>query len=52
MSRDPGKLKVFQLGGAAASEVRYLLRLSARLGLLQKADQAPLVRRYDDLRSY
>jgi len=34
---------------ASASEVRYLLGLSARLGILQKADQEPLVRRYDDL---
>ena len=34
---------------ASASEVRYLLGLSARLGLLQKADQEPLVRRYDEL---
>jgi len=33
----------------SASEVRYLLGLSARLGILQKADQEPLVRRYDDL---
>ena len=34
---------------ASASEVRYLLGLSARLGILQKVDQEPLVRRYDDL---
>ena len=34
---------------ASASEVRYLLGLSARLAILQKADQEPLVRRYDDL---
>jgi four helix bundle protein len=34
---------------ASASEVRYLLGLSARLGILQQADQEPLVRRYDDL---
>ena len=35
---------------ASASEVRYLLGLSARLGILQKeADQDPLVPRYDDL---
>ena len=34
---------------ASASEVRYLLGLSARLGILKKADQEPLVRRYDDL---
>lgn len=34
---------------ASASEVRYLLGLSARLGILQKADQEPLVHRYDDL---
>jgi four helix bundle protein len=34
---------------ASASEVRYLLGLSARLGILQKADHEPLVHRYDDL---
>ena len=34
---------------ASASEVRYLLGLSARLGILKKADQEPLVRRYDEL---
>ena len=34
---------------ASASEVRYLLGLSARLGILQKTDQEALVRRYDDL---
>jgi hypothetical protein len=34
---------------ASASEVRYLLGLSARLGILKKADQEPLVGRYDDL---
>jgi four helix bundle protein len=34
---------------ASASEVRYLLGLSARLGILKKADQETLVRRYDDL---
>jgi four helix bundle protein len=34
---------------ASASEVRYLLGLSARLGILQKTDDDPLVREYDDL---
>ena len=34
---------------ASASEVRYLLGLSLRLGILQKADPELLVRRYDDL---
>ena len=34
---------------ASAAEVRYLLGLSARLGILKKADQEPLVRKYDDL---
>lgn len=34
---------------ASASEVRYLLGLSARLGILQKADQELLVLRYNDL---
>ena len=34
---------------ASASEVRYLLGLSARLGILQNTDQELLVRRYDDL---
>jgi four helix bundle protein len=34
---------------ASASEVRYLLGLSARLGILEKAEQEPLVRKYDDL---
>ena len=34
---------------ASASEVRYLLGLSVRLGILKKVDQEPLVRRYDDL---
>jgi four helix bundle protein len=34
---------------ASASEVRYLVGLSARLGILQKADQDRLVRRYDIL---
>lgn len=34
---------------ASASEVRYLLRLSGRLGILQKASEEALVRRYDDL---
>jgi len=33
---------------ASAAEVRYLLGLSARLGILKKADQEPLVRRYAD----
>ena len=34
---------------ASASEVRYLLGLSARLRLLQKADKEPLIRRYDEM---
>ncbi|MGH6629482.1 MAG: four helix bundle protein, partial [Burkholderiales bacterium] len=34
---------------ASASEVRYLLDLSARLAILQKADEELLVRRYADL---
>ena len=34
---------------ASASEVRYLVALSGRLEILQKADQERLVRRYDDL---
>jgi four helix bundle protein len=34
---------------ASASEVRYLLGLSGRLGILQKTSQEALVRRYDDL---
>jgi four helix bundle protein len=34
---------------ASASEVRYLLGLSGRLGILQKESQEALVRRYDDL---
>ena len=34
---------------ASASEVRYLLGLSARLGILQKADDELLVRSYADL---
>jgi hypothetical protein len=34
---------------ASASEVRYLLGLTNRLGILQKADKEPLVRKYDDL---
>ena len=34
---------------ASASEVRYLLGLSARLGILRSADEEPLVSRYDDL---
>ena len=33
----------------AASDVRYLLGLSARLGILEKADQEPRVRNCDDL---
>jgi four helix bundle protein len=34
---------------ASASEVRYLLGLSGRLGILQSVDQEPLVGGYDDL---
>ena len=34
---------------ASASEVRYLLGLSARLGILRSVDQEPLVSGYDDL---
>ena len=34
---------------ASASEVRYLLGLSSRLGILRSVDQQPLAGGYDDL---
>lgn len=34
---------------ASASEVRYLIGLSSRLGFLEKDDQGPLMQKYDEL---
>ncbi len=42
-------LHLIDMALGSASEVRYLLGLSARLGMLQKPDQEPLSKGYDDL---